>query len=155
MRKLIKQIGVFSLLLIICYPTGSMAQNCGGVNQDACDAFTQVYYGIGPCQSGLVHYFGGRNIILGECYKPDANGYPGWCGDDNESACLITSQIAFGVSACKSGLTDYLGTCYSWDSEGFPNFCGHNGQDACSPLAIVHFGLPAVGLGCRSDLTNY
>jgi hypothetical protein len=106
-----------------CSDASGFPTFCGGTDEPRC----KLTEPLRACKSGRVN-------VSGTCRKLDGDGYPTSCGGTNESACSLTLQIALGISACKSGLTEIPftgGTCRRLDSDGFPSFCGGEGERPC------------------------
>lgn len=107
-----------------CSDSAGFPTFCGGTNEPAC----KIWQHHTACKSGRIN-------IGGTCRAVDSDGYPTGCGGKNESACNLYYQIALGISACKSGLTQIPfvgGTCRQLDSDGFPSFCGGAGERPCT-----------------------
>ncbi len=112
-----------------CSDSAGFPTFCGGTNEAAC----KVWQHLKACKSGRIN-------IGGTCRAVDGDGYPTGCGGTNESACSLYYQIALGISACKSGLTEIPftgGTCRRLDSDGFPSFCGGQNERPCT--VFEHF----------------
>lgn len=125
-------------LLGECSDASGFPTFCGGTNEPAC----KVWEHLTACKSGRVN-------VSGTCRAVDSDGYPTGCGGKDESACSLTYQIALGISACKSGLTQIPfigGTCRQLDSDGFPSFCGGEGERPCT----LDEHIPS----CKSDLSE-
>lgn len=112
------------------------ASECGGNGQRICIP--------GGCNRGLTR-------LEGKCYSKDADGFPDYCGRDQQPTCKIPTQRAFGVSFCKPHLVNWVLKCYSTDDEGFPSFCGHEQEQACPADVRRKFNITACHSGLYED----